>query len=450
MKKLSDSAESANASAADMFTASRMVVSLIIGFIAGVAAALAIGIDKLLKFDAQNVQLLLGIAAAGYVGTDFIEAFAGGLAKVPPPKFTGFGAGIGTAPGTGPAPGTGTNPPVKPAILRGDGSFPFTAEVVNDDIVARGVRATWFGGPNDPSDSGQTASGVSTRDNPNLLGCALPMDGFHHPKTDGSPIPRLPWRTLVRVRNLKTDKEITVPLIDLGPSKFAQSHAVIDLTETAFNSVGARSEEGVIPVDFSILGGARFVGGGSDSTSISQSEGGSTGTGPVFPSPGHGPDSDVAKPPLKAFIASPNFNSRNGTPIDMIVMHFTDGSTAQGAINRFLNPAEKVSAHYIIERNGDIYQMVQDTDRAWHAKTANSRSIGIEHVAVEDQQMAPAQEQSSVALIRWLMATYNIPKSGITGHRFAPGNIGTTDCPHSLFGPRTEEAVRSWVDRHFA
>jgi N-acetylmuramoyl-L-alanine amidase len=104
----------------------------------------------------------------------------------------------------------------------------------------------------------------------------------------------------------------------------------------------------------------------------------------------------------------------------MIVMHFTDGPSAQGAINRFLNPHEQVSAHYIIERDGTIFQMVRDSDKAWHAKDANSRSIGIEHVAVEGQQMAPAQETSSAALLKWLMATYDIKRSGIVGHLCVP------------------------------
>ncbi|NJR67064.1 MAG: N-acetylmuramoyl-L-alanine amidase, partial [Leptolyngbyaceae cyanobacterium CRU_2_3] len=35
--------------------------------------------------------------------------------------------------------------------------------------------------------------------------------------------------------------------------------------------------------------------------------------------------------------------------------------------NHFLNAASEVSAHYIIDKNGDIYQMVKDADKAWHA-----------------------------------------------------------------------------------
>jgi hypothetical protein len=75
-------------------------------------------------------------------------------------------------------------PPLQ--LLRGDGSFKFTADIVGDDIAVSNVVSTWFGGPDDPSDSGRTASGISTRDNPGLLGCALPMDGFNNAATNGS------------------------------------------------------------------------------------------------------------------------------------------------------------------------------------------------------------------------------------------------------------------------
>jgi hypothetical protein len=98
---MSDAADAAAVSATDMFDASRLVISLIIGFIAGVAAALTIGIDELLKIDAQNIQPLLGIAATGYIGADFVEAFALGLSKVEPIKFTHFGQGGQPAPGAG-------------------------------------------------------------------------------------------------------------------------------------------------------------------------------------------------------------------------------------------------------------------------------------------------------------------------------------------------------------
>ena len=97
-------------------------------------------------------------------------------------------------------------------LLTGDGSFSFVAQVEGDDIVVRNVVATWFGGPNDPNDSGETASGVRTDTNPLPDGCALPMDGFRHSHTNGSPLPKIPWRTQVAVTNKRTGKEMTAPL----------------------------------------------------------------------------------------------------------------------------------------------------------------------------------------------------------------------------------------------
>lgn len=392
--------------------------------------------------DAIDQQLPADTTATASVIADSTKPLATGT-------WTGGAGAGGSATAGSPADGSpATDSPS--GILRGDGSFKFTAEVVGNDIAVTNVVATWFGGPDDPSDSGETASGISTRDNPNLLGCALPMDGFNIKATDGSPIPRLPWQTAVRVKNLQTNTELTFPLIDLGPSKFAASNAAIDLTKAAFSALGSDPAKGVIRVSYVIPGGAQKIPSPSvKSASITQSETNSTPQASLPPKDtAHGQIHDIPKPPVQ-FVESPNYSSRNNTKIDMVVMHFTDGSSAQGAINRFLNPAEQVSAHYIVDRDGTIYQMVRDTDKAWHAKAANARSIGIEHVALPGQQMTPAQTTSSVSLIKWLTATYAIPKSGITGHRFAPGNEGTTDCPDHLFGDATEQAVINWVNVKF-
>jgi predicted chitinase len=55
------------------FSAAYFVLSLMIGFIAGVVAGLVIGVQKLLTIDPGDLKVLLGIAASGYAGADFIE-----------------------------------------------------------------------------------------------------------------------------------------------------------------------------------------------------------------------------------------------------------------------------------------------------------------------------------------------------------------------------------------
>jgi len=158
----------------------------------------------------------------------------------------------------------------------------------------------------------------------------------------------------------------------------------------------------------------------------------------------------TVKPAIKSFIESPNYSSRNKASINMIVLHSTTAATVEGTINWFLDPKSQVSAHYVVDKNGDIYQMVRDEYSAWHAKAINSRSIGIEHVATATDRLTDAQSRASAQLVRWLAATYGVPAANVLGHRFAPCNEGTTDCPNHLFGDATADAVAEWVNANVA
>lgn len=166
--------------------------------------------------------------------------------------------------------------------------------------------------------------------------------------------------------------------------------------------------------------------------------------------PEPGTSEPIKKPKIKAFIESPNYSSRNGVPIRRIIMHYTTSDEVDSSISWFKNPDAQVSAHYIIDKNGDIYQMVRDSDKAWHAKYENADSIGIEFVAKPGDRLTQEQEIAGVNLIKWLMTEYKIAKEQVTGHRFTPHNKTRTDCPHSLFGERTELALRAWVDRNLS
>lgn len=69
----------------------------------------------------------------------------------------------------------------------------------------------------------------------------------------------------------------------------------------------------------------------------------------------------------------------------MIVLHATVGS-ARSALAWLTNPAARVSAHYLIDKTGRVYQLVADEEAAWHAGRAewkgqtaiNEISLGIE------------------------------------------------------------------------
>ncbi|HKP04500.1 MAG TPA: peptidoglycan recognition family protein [Chthoniobacterales bacterium] len=167
--------------------------------------------------------------------------------------------------------------------------------------------------------------------------------------------------------------------------------------------------------------------------------------------PGHGSSNEHAKPPIKQFIASPNHSSRNGARIDKVVLHCTEASL-NSTLAEFQNAVgRQVSAHYVIDRNGDIYQMVEDSERANHCRGANESSIGIEHVGKETDVLTEEQAAASAALIRWLLQQYDIPRARVFGHDFTPGyNLpGGTSCPDKLFGAKhSQPTIAAWVDKN--
>lgn len=158
----------------------------------------------------------------------------------------------------------------------------------------------------------------------------------------------------------------------------------------------------------------------------------------------------VTKPKIKAFIPTENYSSRSNADIDTIVLHYTTAGTVSGTIEHFKNPKSQVSAHYIIDKNGDIYQMVKDVDKAWHAAGANLTSIGIEHVAKVGEKLTEIQEKSSIHLVKWLMTEYKIPKENIKAHK----QVLETSCPGNIFGDHLEDTnlpkFKAWVAKNFS
>ena len=77
----------------------------------------------------------------------------------------------------------------------------------------------------------------------------------------------------------------------------------------------------------------------------------------------------------------------------------------------------KVSPHYLIDRQGNIYRMVKDNDIAYHAgasrlpdgsTSVNSRSLGIEIITSFEEAPAEVQIQSTVSLVRYLQEKYPV------------------------------------------
>jgi len=131
---------------------------------------------------------------------------------------------------------------------------------------------------------------------------------------------------------------------------------------------------------------------------------------------------------------SANYASGRADTIRTVVIHVTQGSYA-GTISWFQNPASQVSAHYVVRSSdGEVTQMVADADTAWHARSANASSLGIEHEGFVDDPawFTESMYRSSAALTAWLCDNYGLAKtrSVIVGHNEVPGNDHTDPGPH--------------------
>lgn len=131
---------------------------------------------------------------------------------------------------------------------------------------------------------------------------------------------------------------------------------------------------------------------------------------------------------------SSNYNSgsRGSGDIDYIVVHTVQGSYG-GAISWFKNSSANVSAHYVVRSSdGEVTQMVDDSDVAWHDACFNGPTVGIEHEGwVDDPETwyTEAQYMASARLTAYLADAYDIPidREHIYGHGDAPDCSSHTD-----------------------
>lgn len=128
-----------------------------------------------------------------------------------------------------------------------------------------------------------------------------------------------------------------------------------------------------------------------------------------------------------AWVPSPNFNDRRPA---YVILHHTTNDTAERALNTLTDPLREVSAHYLVGRDGRIYQLVDERRRAWHAGASrwgsdadlNSSSIGIELDNNGREPFPDAQIEALLVLLDDLKTRYRIPAENFLGHAdVAPG-----------------------------
>jgi beta-N-acetylhexosaminidase len=109
-----------------------------------------------------------------------------------------------------------------------------------------------------------------------------------------------------------------------------------------------------------------------------------------------------------------------------IVEHVTATDSFSSVYNTFasdspdyeLHELPGTCAHFVIDRDGTIYQLVPLNIMCRHTVGLNWAAIGIEHVGTSDAEVMhdAAQMRSSLALTVWLMWRYSIPLANVIGH----------------------------------
>jgi N-acetylmuramoyl-L-alanine amidase len=129
----------------------------------------------------------------------------------------------------------------------------------------------------------------------------------------------------------------------------------------------------------------------------------------------------------EGFVGTVNFGLRKP---NYVIIHHTAQNSTNETLKTFTLARTQVSAHYVIGRDGAVYQMLNDYLRAWHGGAAkwgnltdiNSSSIGIELDNNGFEPFAPAQINSLLTVLDTLKRRHNIPAANFIGHSdIAPG-----------------------------
>lgn len=127
------------------------------------------------------------------------------------------------------------------------------------------------------------------------------------------------------------------------------------------------------------------------------------------------------------WVGTVNFNMRRP---NYIVLHHTGQENVEKTLRTFALEHTQVSAHYLVGKDGKIYQLLNDYLRAWHAGNGrwgnitdlNSISLGVELDNNGFEPYSEPQLENLMVLLDTLTANYKIPRENIIGHGdVAPG-----------------------------
>ena len=157
-------------------------------------------------------------------------------------------------------------------------------------------------------------------------------------------------------------------------------------------------------------------------------------------------DADVVK------ILPVHFNQgRGGKKVEFIGIHYNYGDlSTQDCYDIWMN--RKASAHYQVESNGTIGQLVWDRDTAWALGNfdANQRSINIEHANKPDSTISETCLDNGAHLVAALCLKYGLGRPQWDVNVFPHKHFVDTLCPGQIYGFQKDAYIRRaqyWYDQ---
>jgi len=131
--------------------------------------------------------------------------------------------------------------------------------------------------------------------------------------------------------------------------------------------------------------------------------------------------------PALKFVKSPNYSSRGGRKVDVIVVHDCEGSFG-GSIAWFQQAKSRVSAHIVLSEDGtQAVQMVDWANKAWHVCGINPMSEGIEAAGYSAKGLRAPEWQALAAIVAFRLHVRGLPPVWTRG---GPGGF----CQHKDLG----------------
>lgn len=125
--------------------------------------------------------------------------------------------------------------------------------------------------------------------------------------------------------------------------------------------------------------------------------------------------------------SSPNF-SRNKASNKLVVIHATASNNGAGALSWLSNPKSGVSAHYLVDTDGKIYNLISEELVAWHCGVSewkvdgnlltdlNRYSIGIEVTGDNKTPFSEVQKASLVELTKDILNRHKLTADRVVRH----------------------------------